>query len=259
MIFECQHNAQSVLHELADHDVHSILIEGPTGSGRKYLANYFAKLKHIDDMIVVSSNVAAIRDTIDSGYDSNNPVVICIENLDSGVIQSAYTMLKFLEEPRSNVYIIVTCVNRFYLPDTIASRCACVTCGHPTLSDLKLYQSNKQMTCNIPASIKVAIRSFSDIDYISVLNESQLADIESNLYVLLSQEPVSSTVWSLGHFSDNSKLDTAFMLRVILYNTKDVSVRVNVLAALNDLELGRIAAHTVVTRMIINIKYRHDR
>lgn len=259
MIFECQHDAQATLHKLADHDVHSILIEGPTGSGRKYLANYFAKLKQIDDMIVVSSNVAAIRDAIDSACDSNNPVVICIENLDSGVVQSAYTMLKFLEEPRSNVYIIVTCVNRFYLPDTIASRCACVTCGHPTPSDLKIYESNKQMTCNIPADILSAVRSFSDIDYISMLNDNQLADIESNMYVLLSQEPVSSAVWSLGHFSDNSKLDIAFMLRVILYNTKDVSIRVSVLAALNDLELGRIAAHTVVTRMMINIKYRHDR
>ena len=94
---------------------------GPEGCGKSYLARQFAIKLGVDDFALVEPTVAGIREISDLCSEITTPIVICIENLDTGVVAASYTLLKFLEEPRKNVHVVVTARNIKHLPDTIPS------------------------------------------------------------------------------------------------------------------------------------------
>ena len=122
MNFVSQNTPTLQLMDLANSRHHSILIEGPQGCGKTYLAKQYAAMLNVSDFEVVKCSVDTIRDAIDETCKIKNDVVICLENLDDGVLSASYTILKFLEEPLPNVYIVVTCRNLKKVPDTIISR-----------------------------------------------------------------------------------------------------------------------------------------
>ena len=107
MEYRCQMNALEELKELAKSDRHSILIEGFEGCGKSYLAHEYRRMLGIHDFCIVKSDMDSIRETIDSTTTTNSKIVLCIENLDCGVVNVSYALLKFLEEPQNNVYIVV--------------------------------------------------------------------------------------------------------------------------------------------------------
>ena len=106
-----QRAALEDLHRLADANKHSILIEGSEGCGKSYIAKQYATMLDIVDFQVVEPKVQCIKEAINSCYVIDNPIVLYIENLDTGVLAASYALLKFLEEPSSHVYIVITCRN----------------------------------------------------------------------------------------------------------------------------------------------------
>ena len=105
MILNCQKEPIQELKQLADSDRHSVLVEGPSGCGKSYLAKQYAAMLGISDFAVINPTVQDIRDSINGSYNLDSPIVLCIENLDCGVPAASYTILKFLEEPLSHVYL----------------------------------------------------------------------------------------------------------------------------------------------------------
>ena len=95
MILKCQSSALDELQNLADSDRHSVLIEGVAGSGKTYLAKQYAKFLSINDFVTVNATVNDIRKSIDTSYNLESKIVICIENLDTGVAGASHTLLKF--------------------------------------------------------------------------------------------------------------------------------------------------------------------
>ena len=102
-----QRAALEDLHRLADANKHSILIEGSEGCGKSYIAKQYATMLDIVDFQVVEPKVQCIKEAINSCYVIDNPIVLYIENLDTGVLAASYALLKFLEEPSSHVYIVI--------------------------------------------------------------------------------------------------------------------------------------------------------
>ena len=108
----------------------------------------------------------------------NNKVVICVENLDCGVVSASYTLLKFLEEPLPNVYIVITCRNVKHVPDTIISRSAVVNTCPPVDIDISSYSLSKN-----PARFKElqntliwrCVRTFKDAETVLNMTSSQLS------------------------------------------------------------------------------------
>lgn len=259
MNFIHQSNAEAELYKLAESKRHSVLIEGPAGSGKSYLAYEYANKLGISDVTTVSATVSDIRQMADSTAVLTNPMLICIENLDSGVPAASYTLLKFLEEPRDNVYVVVTARNIRGVPETIISRSVCVSIGEPTSADLAEYGKQKDNTLYLlrsKESIWEICRSFSDVDILFKMSPAQL-EYFKGLSSLSLKDTTSNLMWKLGHYDDNSESPSSLVFRYIYATSEDVRIKKYALQCLSELDSSRIAAHAVLAHFIFNCKYQH--
>ena len=256
-----QISAIEELTQLASQNKHSILIEGSVGCGKSYLANMYADLLHIADIAVqyIAPNVNAIKDAVDACITIQTPVLLCIENLDTGVPAAAYTILKFLEEPTEHVYIIVTCRNIKHVPDTIISRSAVVNVAPPIQSDLLSYaklRDAQRVTRLMSTKIWRCASTFSDIDYVMSLSDAQLDYFENSYTTHMKfSDSVSNLSWSLTHFADNSEIPAEFAIRFLLSTSYNEVVKSACIQALKDLASARIGVHAVICKLLFECKY----
>lgn len=255
MVIDSQRNAINQLQLLAKSNRHSVLIEGCEGSGKTHLAKYYANLLNIYDFTLVSPNVQQLRDAIDSCYNLSTKTVICVENLDLGVAAASYTILKFLEEPAENVYIVVTCRNRYRIPETIISRSTVVTIDPPTLNSIIEYSKNKYPELYIVTHpLQRCMKTFSDVDILSKMTADQV-DYFKTFGLLDFSESVSNMSWKLSHYPDNSECPVKFSIRYIMNLTHNVHVHRCGVRCLDDLETGRIASHAIISKFCMDLKY----
>ena len=258
MILESQAYSIKQLSDLASSGRHSILIEGPTGCGKSYLAKQFSQMVGSIDFCQVPPTVQAIRDIIDSSYGLSQPVVFCIENLDTGVLGASFTLLKFLEEPASNTYIVVTCRNRYHVPDTILSRSACVTVGHSSESDVERYAYSQdstkfRMLKSLPAWNSV--KTLKDVDSIYRFSATQLAYFEELVQICTFKDTVANIVWKLGHFSDGKETDLNMIMNFVISTCASTRIQRYAIDCVKDLSSSRIAAHAVLAKFVFECKY----
>lgn len=260
MILNCQTSALQELQNLASRDRHSILVEGVGGSGKTYVAQQYARFLNVTDFVVVPSTVNDIRKAIDTCYNLETKIVLCIENLDTGVAGASYTLLKFLEEPRENIYIVVTCCNINKVPDTIVSRSSVVTLAVPTIQDLSLfsetYPVERRKTLSEHPNVQHAIKNLLDVDYVMNLTSTSYYDhLEDLVNIIKSKKPVSDTVWNISHYPDNTEVPTKFAIKCIISNTKDSNIKKHGIACIKDLDSSRLASHAVLSKFVIECKY----
>lgn len=258
MQMNCQAAAIEELKTLCNYDRHSVIIEGPSGCGKSYLANQYGVMLKITEFHIVQPSVSSIREAINTCMITDNPVVLCIENLDTGVAGASYTLLKFFEEPLPNVYIVVTCRNINRVPSTIVSRGVCVTTCSPTIHDIADYARNLdvQMYERIKDNkLFSCANSFHNIDELFKLTDDKLAYIQNLDSLLSSNQPVSDIVWSLNHFTDNTELPIDIVIQYFIKCSKNLHNRQCAIECLNDITEGRIASHTVLTKFVFDMKY----
>ena len=257
MNFQCQTGAIERLKLLAEHKQHGILIVGIPGSGKTYLARQYANFLGIENFYIINPVVADLKATIDLCLNSDTPVVLCIENLDSGVVQASYPLLKFIEDCPNYVYVVVTCCNLDAVPDTIPSRCALVEVSQPTRSDISQYASSKDAEAYErlhETKIWSCIRGFKDVDTVLSFKIDQIKYFDNLPVLVQSNEPVSSISWKLTHFEDNSELDAELSVRYLL-NVLSGHKRRACIDCLNDLAENRMSKNAIVSKLIFEIKY----
>ena len=258
MKFACQDAALVQHNMLADSDRHSVLIEGPAGCGKTYLAMQYAKMLNVPDFQCVDPTVQAIKDTVDSSFQIGNRVVICIENLDKGVAAASYAILKFLEEPASNIYIVVTCRNANRIPDTIISRSVAVTAAPPIESDIDEYAKSKDFAKFHQVSGSVlwrCVRTFGDADTVLHMNDTQIGYFEGLQQYISFKDSISSISWALQHYSDNTDTPIELVIRYIMEICPSATIKKAGISCLSDISAGRIASHAAVARFILDCKY----
>lgn len=260
MILKCQDSALEDLRNLANRDRHSVLVEGVSGSGKTYVAKQYAKMLDISDFALVPATVNDIRKSIDTCYSIDSKVVVCIENLDSGVAGASYTLLKFLEEPRENIYIVVTCSNINKVPDTIVSRSSVVTLSNPTEDDLiqfsSTYPEERRRIMSDKVGVWKAAKNFLDVDYcMNLTSMSYIDHLEELVNFVKSKKPVSDIVWSLGHYPDNTEIPVQFAIKYIISNTTDSKIKKHGIACMKDLDGSRIASHAVLSKFVMECKW----
>lgn len=258
MDFKCQSSAIDQLQTLASADRHSVLVSGMQGSGKSYLAQRYADMLGIEDFQTVSPSVKSIKECMQACYNIDTPIVLCIENLDQGVNAAAYSILKFLEEPMQHVYIVVTCINTNNIPDTIISRCVVVPLGPPTASDLEAFATSVDFTKFHPlenTDLWKCVRTFGDVNTVLNLSSSQIDYFRSLSDILSFKDNISSLMWKLGHYDDNSEAPTDLILRYLIHVSDNPHVRWAGMECLKKLGQGRVAAHAVVARFLFECKY----
>ena len=258
MNLKFQQSAVDELTLLAKSDRHSLLIDGPQGSGKSYLAKQYMRFLSVLDYAAVKPTVVSIREALEASYDLSSPVVFCIENLDLGVPAASYTLLKFLEEPTQNVYIVVTCRNRYNVPDTIISRSTCVTVSNPVDSDIADYAEIKDIVKYrhyASTSIWSAVKSLLDVEYVFTLTNDQVAYFDGLLDMLQFKENISTVMWQLGHYSDNSETNIPFVFNYIIANCKSQRVVNYAIQCVKDMTLSHVASHAAIAKFAFECKY----
>lgn len=258
MNFMNQKEALEQLEVLADYDRHSILISGPTGCGKSYLVKQYGTMLGIRDIQFVAPQVQAIKDAVNECMKQSNPILLSIENLDSGVIAVSYTLLKFLEEPTQNVYVVVTCRNVNRVPDTIISRSATVVVSPPRLQDIAAYAQSKDASrFNQPVVKKICecVRTYSEIDEILKMNNLQLEYISDLESLLGFNDTVTNIVWRLGHYEDGSETPIQLVLQYIISRAKTEHIRQAARTCLQDLSIGRLGTQAVLSRFAFECRY----
>lgn len=258
MIFDCEIHPLDELAELCRANRQSVLIEGRQGSGKTYLSQQYANMLLIDDFVSVSPKVSDIRDALDSCSQLQTRVMLCIENLDLGVAAAAYTLLKSLEEPSPNVYIVITCRNIKIIPDTIISRSAVISTGVPTLSDIDAYGRYKdELRYEIIKDRLVwrCARSFTDAENILAMTNDQIAYYESLADVCQFNDNISNLIWSISHYPDNQLCNIELAIRSIMELMHSRFITMCGIDCLKELSANRIAQHAVLAKFLFNAKY----
>lgn len=258
MNFVCQQSTLEELRSLADSGRHSVLIEGPEGCGKSYLAKQFSMMLGVADFQEVVPKVEVIKETVDTCLQMNTPIVLCIENLDTGVPAASYALLKFLEEPLPNVYIVVTCRNIKHVPDTIVSRSAVVVTSPPVDADVVSYASAKDFEKYWAVKdlfIWRCVRTFKDADTVLNMTSSQLDYFKSLEELSKFRDTVSNLVWKIGHYEDSSETPVELVIRYLMELVGTAHVRKAGIECIRDLTQGRIGSHAVLAKFIFEVKY----
>lgn len=256
MILKCQTDTLSQLRQFAQSDRHSVLIEGPQGCGKSYLAAEYGKLLGIADVVTVNATVSDLRSMLDSCYSIETPVVVCIEGLDGGQLSSSYVILKFLEEPKSNVYMVITCSNIYRIPDTILSRSVVATIGHPTTSELVDYMKVKypERLDLLQHPVSKAFMTFKDIDIAVKLTTEELQYYEEISYIV-PKDSVSSISWKLGHYEAGGESNLVFVLRCIMNSTSNKALKLICIETLKEIEMRRMSLNAILSKFAFDFKY----
>lgn len=258
MNFEFQRNILSELNKCAKSDIHSILLSGLSGCGKTYLSHHYGRILKVDDIISVEPTVEELQKAIQAGYETSNRMLFVIENLDAGVLKASYTILKFLEEPVSNVYIVVTCRNTYKIPNTILSRCSVFNIGHPTEEDIEEYGKGKDINKYQKYkkySIWNTVKTFSNVESIFNLSLSQIEYFESFKNLLRCKDSVSNLIWNISHFPDKSEIDYELVFRYILCTTDNKHISDLCLKCMEDIDSANISPYTVLQKFVLDCKY----
>jgi hypothetical protein len=257
MNFICQTESIKQLKLLADHKQHGVLVVGNPGSGKTYLAKQYSKFLGISDFYIINPVISDLKTMIDTCVESQTEVVICIENLDSGVIQASYPLLKLIEDCPSYIYVVVTCDNLYSIPDTIPSRCALVTVNMPTKSDIEQYSKAKDPTAYdfvCKSRVWSCVNGFTDADIALKFTPEHIKYFDKLPELLAKKDSVSNISWKLQHYDDNSETPITFIIRYLLYIVADYQKKICI-SCLNDLAANRMSKNAIVSRLVFDLKY----
>lgn len=257
MKFKSQEKVLEELKLLAAYDRHSILIEGPRGCGKSYCSKQYAQYNNISTIHFIEPKVAEIKQALEDSMQLDEKHLICIENLDYGSNQASQSILKYLEEPTKNVYIVVTCVNKHNVSSTIPSRSCCLKLSNPTQDDLDLYGRSinaQKFEVLVTYPVYKSCKSFVTLEY---LLNSSLDKID--YYSNFADESfwnltVDQITWNLSHYQDGSKCKLPLVLLTIFYHCHNSYIQTQCVKALQALESGRLSETAVLGKFVIDIK-----
>ena len=253
----CQQEAISQLKLLAEHQQHGVIIVGNSGNGKTYLSRMYADFLHITDFYIINPVMADLKSMIATCTENKNPVVLCIENLDEGVVQTAYPLLKLIEDCPKHIYIVVTCNNLYAVPDTILSRCALVTINPPTKSDIDQYaqfKDNSAYELLHEKKIWSYIKWLSEVDIVLKFTPEHLKYFNELSKIPGSMDTVANLSWRLQHYEDKSETPINLVIRYLM-QFLNIGHQRACIDCLNDLAENRISKNAIISKLVFELKY----
>lgn len=174
---------------------HSIILLGDYGCGKhefcKLIAEKFNfELKNIDSKINY--------DLIDTLNSLINPT-LCIFNGKDITYKEEAILLKFIEEPKANIFIIILCESTAFMLDTILNRCQLFTFEPYSQNDLKQFLNTDNEAVLSVATTPGTVKLWQDMPIQTIyeycdkifdkINNATLANILSIVNKIKFDEP----------------------------------------------------------------------
>lgn len=254
MEFKNQIEAVHELRSLASSGKQSILIHGESGCGKTYLAQMYHRFVGTSQFIQIGNTMHDIRDFIMNAYDVNERTAVCIENVDVGSDGVSQAILKILEEPPKNIYIVITARNVKQIPVTILSRCSVVYVSHFRFDDLMRYaKANYGLRSeSIKDDLKSLCKNPNDVDFIMSLQPQDFEYLKSISSIINDKTPIATASWKLQSFPSGTKIPIQMLIRS-LYNSVPDQLKKLVIQYESDINSG-IPNHVIISAIALNIK-----
>lgn len=164
---------------------HALILEGPYGGGRHLISNLIAEKLDIEEVEDITDNIS--RELIDDIYLSPTQKVLII---DGSKISKAnqQKILKLIEEPPVNSYIIIICENKWQVLETVRNRCFIKKLDTYTQAELSNFGSLPHIIANTPGKqLEWSSENLLEIEnicnnilaYINTVNYPNLLSISS--------------------------------------------------------------------------------
>lgn len=235
---------------------HTILIGGEYGSGKHTIANYISSRFDLS-LLDITDNLN--NDTITEIYTSNIPSFYLIDS-DQISIKDQNTILKFLEEPCSNAFILVLNSNGLLL-DTIQNRCFRLKLGiysRRMLETFALGFENDQLILDV-ARTPGQVIDYMNEDFKGMYEFAQLLFKHIRTANFSNCLTISNKI-SFNGEDDKSKYSINTFSRILLYlsTTLDTVTYKYTNILLNDLQIPKINKRLIFESFLLNLKYRYE-
>ena len=130
---------------------------GYDGYGKKTIASYITeKLKY--NIVFFESKIDDVRRCIEMAYNYPQPIFYVIKDAQEMSVSAKNSMLKLVEEPPENAYVILLCSSKEFLLETILSRGVLYQ-----LSDYTEQELTEFIQLNFPSYTNAQIRTVLDV------------------------------------------------------------------------------------------------
>lgn len=119
-----------------------ILFQGGRGWGKKQLAKEVAKILNTD-LVMFDNKVDDLRECIKLAYEQTSPILYVLTGGDTMSVAAKNSILKLIEEPPKNAYIIMLVKNEETIISTIKSRAYFLRMDSYSQEELKQYLATK--------------------------------------------------------------------------------------------------------------------
>ena len=193
----------------------TLMLEGKEGSGRHSICNYISNKYNIYTQDITS---LLSFDLLEDIYGRVEPYLYIID-ADSITLKQENVILKFLEEPLKNSFIVVLTQNRYNIIETVRNRCFLISLKPYSRDILSSFIKNKEnenillTICETPGDLikmeSYAIKDMLDL-CIKILENINKASIPNSL----------SLVKYLSFKDEKDKYDFNIFMKALRYIAK---------------------------------------
>ena len=193
---------------------------GEVGCGKHTLLDYVSKKFNLETL--------NITDKISNDYLDDLRISsakrICYIETSSLSIQNQNTILKFIEEPTENIWIILLCDDKSKLLDTVVNRCIIFEFEKYSIEMLRKFNTSDSdliyELCTTPGQIKTAIES--DLDGLRELCEKIVTKVSTAMYA-----NVLTIVNKINLKDEYDKFDLKLFFKMLILVSYDNYVKTN--------------------------------
>ena len=198
-----------------------IIIQGPTGSGKKLIADYISK--KLNALLVPSEiSVDAVREVIDMSYSLTEPTVYLWADVQKMSLSAKNAVLKVTEEPPQIAYFIMTVDSTSNILNTLVSRGYVIDIQPYTVTELMdfatyKYPDMKDKTRNLTVDLS---ENMGDIINMSGMDIDQLDKLVTTLCEHIGEVNLANElkIPSFLKFKtdDNDKIDPLIFMKSVM-------------------------------------------
>lgn len=193
----------------------TILLLGEKGSGKHLIVNYIKE--NIVKLPIIDLTEILSYETLDNIYRKPNPIIYLI-NLSNLTEKNQNVLLKFIEEPLNNSFIILIAESVFNLLNTIVNRCFILELDKYSVEDLNLVIAQNNLSFNNKDDLLKIVRTPGQL--INLNGNDEVFDLCDKIInkIHLANYANVLTISSKINYKDNyDKYDIDLLFDTLLY------------------------------------------